>query len=269
MDFVDKNFNSAEYTKYRLSIQVSLNGFSFCIFDINSQKHVMVKDYVYSKIITDNNVMAKEIGELIENIPIKNIPTKCLFISPKNIFIPEEVFVENKLRAYMSFLFPMEELDEIHFKYISLIKGYCNFAIPSTIVSEFRKYFDDIKFYSQAYQSVYETMAKEGSEKMRVVLCENFIDITIVKDNVMLINNSFEIGGITDIVYFISALTDKFNLRNNIPIYVSGEILNTDIKELKKYFPSLIKENEKRISLLFGYDTSSKHYNLLSLHKCE
>lgn len=268
MDFVDKSFNSTECIKYRLSIQISLNGFSFCIFDTETQKHVMLKSYPYSASITDYNSFAKEVGSLLNNIPVSNIPVKCLFITHKNTLIPDEIFSEKKIRSFMSFLFPLEELDEIHYNYIPSVKGYCGCIIPSPVAAEIGVRFHGVKFYSQAYLSVQQTLSKAEATKLRVIFCPNFIDISVVKDNVLILNNSFEISDIKDAVYFISALINKFELKDS-PIYLAGDISLTEVKNLKNYFPALIQEQNKRIALLFGHEISLNHYNLLSLHECE
>jgi hypothetical protein len=103
---------------------------------------------------------------------------------------------------------------------------------------------------------------------MNIAFCSNFMDVSIFRDNKFILNNSFEIFDIKDIIYFISAISDKFDIKD-APIYISGEISNSEAKNLTKFFPSIIREHNRKISLLFGVEISSKYYNLLSLHECE
>jgi hypothetical protein len=270
IDYVDKSYCLTVNKDYRLSIQVSLNGFSFCIYDTDKHKHVALKQFSYSENIADINLWAKEINRIAESmtddIATVKATIKCLFISRKNVLVPKNVFSANDIKSYISFFFQLDELDEIHYRYIPEIEGYCCFALPSPIVSKIISRFGKSDFYTQSYQVI--RRARSYSTGMNIVFCDNFMDISIFKNNSLVLNNSFEIFDIKDIIYFVSAISDKFALKD-IPIYISGNISNSEIKKLKKFFPFIIQEQHRKISLLLGPEVSTKYYNLLSLQECE
>jgi hypothetical protein len=270
INYVDKSFCLTADKDYGLSIQVSLNGFSFCIYDADKQKHVVLKTFPYSENIADVNFWVKEInritGNMIDDIPAVKTPAKCLFISRKNVLIPKSIFSVNSIRSYISFFFQLDELDEIHYRYIPEIEGYCCFALPSPIVSKIISRFGKTDFFNQVYQIIHR--AKNAGTGMNIVFCGNFMDISIFKDSNLILNNSFEIYDLKDIIYFISAISDKLNIKD-IPIYISGDISNSEVKKLKAFFPSVIQEQNRKISLLLGSEISAKYYNLLSLQECE
>ncbi|MDR1169712.1 MAG: DUF3822 family protein [Prevotellaceae bacterium] len=270
INYVDKSYSLTENKNYRLSIQVSLNGFSFCIYDTDKHKHVVLKNFSYSENIADLNLWAKEINRIAESITddiaVVTTPVKCLFISRKNVLIPKKIFSINNIKSYLSFFFQFDELDEIYYRYVPEIEGYCCFALPSPVVSKIISRFGKSDFYTQTYQVIHR--AKVYGTGMNVVFCDNFMDISIFKSNKLVLNNSFEIFDIRDIIYFISAIRDKFDV-GNIPVYMSGNISNSEIKKLKKFFPSIIQEQNRKISLLLGSEISAKYYNLLSLQECE
>jgi hypothetical protein len=270
INYVDKSFCLTANKDYRLSIQVSLNGFSFCIYDADKQKHVVLKTFPYSENIADVNFWVKEInritGSITDDISAIRTPVKCLFISRKNVLIPKSIFSANSIRSYISFFFQLDELDEIHYKYIPEIEGYCCFAIPSPIVSKIVSRFGKSDFFNQAYQIIHR--AKNAGTGMHIVFCGNFMDISIFKDNKLILNNSFEIFDIKDIIYFISAISDRLNTKD-ILIYISGDISNSDARKLKTFFPYIIQEYNRKISLALGSEISAKYYNLLSLQECE
>jgi hypothetical protein len=266
IDYVDKSYCLTENNNYRLSIQVSLNGFSFCIFDIDKQKHVVLKHCFYSENITDLNIWVKEINKIADSetdslAPIPP-PVKCLFLSRKNVLVPKSIFSANHIKSYISFFFQLDELDELHYRYIPEIEGYCCYALPSPIVSKIISRFGKADFYNQTYQII--CRGSEHKTGMNVVFCDNFMDINIFQDCKLILNNSFEVFDIKDIIYFISAISVKFGIQG-IPIYMSGNISNSDVRKLKKFFPSIIQEQNKKIALLLGSEVSAKYYNLLSL----
>ncbi|MDR1341382.1 MAG: DUF3822 family protein [Prevotellaceae bacterium] len=269
INYVDKSFCLTANKDYRLSIQVSLNGFSFCIYDADKQKHVVLKNFPYSENIADVNFWVKEINRIMENmtdIPAVKTPVKCLFISRKNVLIPKSVFSVNSIRSYVSFFFQLDELDEIHYRYIPEIEGYCCFALPSPVVSKIISRFDKPDFFNQAYQTI--CRAKDVDTGMNIVFCGNFMDVSVFKDSRLVMNNSFEIFDVKDTVYFISAISDKFGLKD-MPVHISGDISNSEVKKLKMFFPSIIQEYNRQISLLLGAEIAAKYHNLLSLQECE
>jgi hypothetical protein len=271
IDYVDKSYCITANKDYRLSIQVSLSGFSFSIYDADKQKHVVLKHFFYSEHIADLNIWTKEINRIAESMSMADVhalkrPVKCLFISQKNVLIPRSIFSANSIRSYISFFYQPDELDEIHYRYIPEFEAYCCYALPSPVVSKIIFHFGKSDFFNQTYQII--NRAKKSGTGMHIVFCPHFMDVSIFKDNKLILNNSFEIFDIKDIIYFISALSAKFNIEN-IPVYISGDILVSEIKKLKKVFPSIVQEQHKKISLLLGSEISTKYYNLLSLQECE
>ncbi|MDR3246213.1 MAG: DUF3822 family protein [Prevotellaceae bacterium] len=267
IDFVDKSFSLTGNKNYRLSIQVCLNGFSFCIYDVDKQKHVVLKRFSYSRNITDANLWAKEINTIIDDVPVVKAQAKCLYITQKNVLIPKNIFSEANIRSYISFLFQLDELDEIQYRYIPEIESYCCFAIPSPVVNKIFYRFGKVDVYNQVYQAIRRAGQNPGT-RMNIVFCDNFMDISVFRNNKLVLNNSFEIFDIKDIIYFISAISTKFDVKD-IPLYTLGEISNKEIKILKNYFPGIVQEHNPKISLLLGPEISSKYYNLLSLYECE
>jgi hypothetical protein len=270
IDYVDKTYCLTENKNYRLSIQVSLNGFSFCIYDVNKQKHVVLKHLFYSENITDYNIWVKEINRIADevtgNIALVKLPLKCMFISRKSVIIPKNVFSANNIKSYISFFFQFDELDEIHYRYIPEIDGYCCYALPSPVVSKIISRFGDADFYNQTYQIIRRINGYQTG--MVIMLCDNFMDISIFQDNKLILNNSFEIFDVKDIIYFISAVSAKFDVKD-IPIYISGNISSGDVKKLKKFFPSIVTEQNRKIAVLLGSEVATKYYNLLLLQQCE
>jgi hypothetical protein len=270
INYVDKSYCLTANKDYGLSIQISLNGFSFCIYDADKHRHVVLKNFPYSENIADVNFWAKEINRITENIindiPAVKTPVKCLFISRKNVLVPKNIFSVNSIRSYVSFFFHLDELDEILYRYIPEVEAYCCFAMPNPVVSRIVSRFGKPDFFNQAYQIIRKV--KNSGTGMNIVFCGSFMDISIFRENRLVLNNSFEIFDIKDIIYFISAISDKFDIKE-APIHVSGDILNSDIKKLKMFFPSIVKEYDRKISLLLGSDVAVKYHNLLSLQECE
>jgi hypothetical protein len=230
----------------------------------------VVRSYSYTKNVEDYNLWHEELYDIAKQLPALNpdISVRCLYITRKNVFVPDPVFDETRLKEYLSFSFMLEELDEIHRIRIPEIGAYNCFAIPSMVVSEIKRRFKNAVFINQTCNVLRLTKKKYYETKMNIMLCEYFTDITIFKNNMFIFNNTFETTNVKDILYFVSALKDKFDVRQ-IPIYVSGKISLSELKELKNYFPEMMQEHDKKTMMILGPDMSSKYYNMLRLHECE
>ncbi|MDR0558804.1 MAG: DUF3822 family protein [Prevotellaceae bacterium] len=270
-DFVDKKFRITDAENYRLSIQISLNGFSFCVYDAGTDKHLVIKHFSYTKNIRDEDLWMEEIAE-ISNIIFADFDSStwcnCLFYTQKNILVPKDVFSESCIKDYMSPLFRIGEYDEINVHYIPEIDSYSCFLMPSRITMELVSRFDSVNFFDQTYCCLREMTKKVYRNKMNVIFCGNFINIILYKDNSLILNNSFEVSNINDVIYFIAAIIRKNEIAK-IPIFVSGEISPANIRELGKFFPNLIQEHDRKVMVRLGLETSSRYYSLLMMHKCE
>jgi hypothetical protein len=230
----------------------------------------VLKHLFYSENITDFNVWVNEINkiadEITDNIAPVKLPLKCVFLSRKNVIIPKSVFSMNNIKSYISLFFQLDELDEIQYRYIPEIDGYCCYALPSPVVSKIISRFGNADFYNQTYQIIRRINGYKTG--MIIMFCDNFMDVSIFQNNKLILNNSFEIFDVKDIIYFISAVSAKFDVKG-IPIYMSGNISNSDVKKLTNFFPSIVMEQDRKIRVLLGSEVAAKYYNLLLLQQCE
>lgn len=277
LNFVDKSFDIKRLIYYRLSIQISLNGFSFCVFDENSSRHVILRNYQYTKSINSYDDLITEIDLIFQKdnyLSFDYIYCTCVYISPKHTLIPNEVFIKEKLRTYLEFIAPLDELDEIHY-YNFRNTNICSiFAIPSQVASKLISYYKKILFISQStplINSCLKIKDKEGTYNgIHINLNDGTADIAIIVNNQFQLHNSYQIFHLNDAVYYIGALLHQFNLKfQQTPVYISGDILKEEIDELTKYFSMLRINNNHRMSILIGYENSYRYFNLLIAHECE
>ena len=270
LDFIDKSFDFAGAEKYRLSVQIDLNGFSVCIYDTVQNKHVVLKNISYGKSIAGYADLSKTIAGIIENDRFLKIGyhiCNCIYVSPKSTLIPEELFTESRLRNYLEFMQTLDELDEIYYKYLPGLKCYCVFAVPSPVVAEIAKYLPAAVFLNQSYKTILDsTMEKQNN--LTVSFHPGFADITLFYEGKLQLHNVFDIHDNKDALYYISAVVKQFDVAEGTPIRVSGEIGGRDLDELAHYLPSLKTEHNRRMTLLVGYERSYRYYGLLNLHEC-
>ena len=138
-DYLNPKINNIE--KQEISIQVSLNGFSFLIQDTGNKECLAFKHYPFKSIFLIDELI-REVENLVSHDTAFNnnyTSTKICFITQKSTLIPEEFFKPEHIKKYFEFSHVLNELDELHYNYLPSIQAYNVFSIPNYLTSIFYK----------------------------------------------------------------------------------------------------------------------------------
>jgi len=277
--FIDETLDINITQSYYLSIQVSLNGLSFCILDPVRNKYIALSHQNF-----ENNLAFDDLLNTIEN-SIKNNDLlrhsyksiKFIWLSNKNTLIPSIYFKKENLKKYFEFNHKLDDLDEIHFKELKYIDAYSIFIVPNQIANIFIKQFPDLNFYNQQITFIEHTLFKHHTELKKVFVNVNdeFIDLCITENGKLLLYNNFVYRTELDMIYFIMYVFDKFNLNTeNTELILSGLIdKNTSIYSKLKEFISHLKFDKLSDNFSYSYTFNQvppqSFTNLFNLHLCE
>lgn len=279
-EYIDETLDSSLMQSYILSIQVSLNGFYFCIFDKTRKKYVAFKH-----INIKENLQKNDFFDRIENI-IKNDEllnnnnfhsSKLLYISNKSTIIPTSYFNKDDLIKYLKLNHHIDELDEIHYKKFSYIDAYSVFTIPNYLANIFVNNFKGIKFYNQNIPFIDFAMFKHHNDttKINVNFNENTIDVAAIKNGELILYNNFPISNTNDATYYIMYVYKKLNLNiEDHCLFLSGLIDKSSpyYHDLQNYI-RLINFEKKSDSYTNSYTFKNIYQhtflNLQNLINCE
>ncbi|MCK5169515.1 MAG: DUF3822 family protein [Bacteroidales bacterium] len=277
--FVDETLDINITQSYYLSIQVSLNGLSFCILDPVRNKYIALSHQNIKNDLTFNDFL-----NIIENIIKKDDllshsykSTKLIWLSNKNTLIPKSYFNKENLKKYFEFNQKLNDLDEIHFKELKYVDAYSIFVVPNQIANMFIKQFPDLNFYNQQIPFIEHALFKYHSESKKVFVNVNdeFIDLSITENGKLLLYNNFVYRTELDMIYFIMYVFDQFNLNTeNTELILSGFIdKKTSIYSKLKGFISRLKFDKLSDDLSYSYTFNQvppqSFTNLFNLHLCE
>lgn len=277
--FVDETLDINITQSYYLSIQVSLNGLSFCILDPVRNKYIALSHQNF-----ENDLAFDDLLNTIENIIKKDDllshsykSTKLIWLSNKNTFIPNSYFNKKNLKKYFEFNQKLDDLDEIHFKELKYVNAYSIFIVPNQIANIFIKQFPDLNFYNQQIPFIEHTLFKYHSESKKVFVNVNdeFIDLSITENGKLLLYNNFVYKTESDMIYFIMYVFDQFNLNTeNTELILSGFIdKKASIYSKLKGFISHMRFNKLSEDFSYSYTFNQvppqSFTNLFNLHLCE
>ena len=223
-DITQKNYK-------KLSIQVSLSGLSFCVFDLITQKIIAYNKVIFNK----SSVIEEELWKVFTNNTIlSNNYDEVVILHNNNLntFVPTTLFDSNFLGSYLQYnvkvfdtdLFAFDTLDNYDIN---------NVYVPYVNINNFLL----DQYDSFEYKNVNSVLVKKildifiGNDEKQVYVHfqkDNF-QIVVVKNQQLLLFNSFEYNTPEDFIYYLLFTYEQLQLSpETIPTNLFGSIHEDD-----------------------------------------
>lgn len=246
LDIADKNFK-------KLSIQVSLNGLSFCVADTVSHKTLIADGVAFSE--EKNPMLVKdELKNLFNKHHIEQMEFDDVVAIHRNTLfglVPKSLFNADNLLEYLKFntkvlANDVPAYDEIeNHDLVNVYVPYMN--INNYIYEQFGE-FTYMHNGTVLLQSLMNNQEKNQDTVCYVYVKENQLDITVLNQRKLLLYNSFTYTTKEDFVYYLLFVLEQLDLdpkeaivkffgtiSTNDPVY---EICHTYIQEISIFEPS-------------------------------
>jgi len=216
MSLQNSNITSKNYKK--LSIQISLNGFSFCCFDTLNNTITAFNEVNFdasqkkiSKIEDLYIASFKNYPELKENYD------EILVIHNNNLstFVPTALFDENFLGSYLQYTTKVFETDFFTFDQISNYEMHSVY-IPYVNINNFLidtvGSFDYKHVNSILVEKILEGSKNNDYKKMVVNFNPDHFEVIVVQNQKLLLFNSFEYNTPEDFLYYLLFTAEQLSL---------------------------------------------------------
>ena len=266
---------------YHISIQADLDGFSFCILDVENHKYLGLRHIQRKQERTGSNI-TEQISTFIRNDELLNQNYKSagfLYSSSKSTLVPYPLFSKDNLKSYFSFNHSLNPDDIILYNKLKNTDAYNIFTIPEELLSVISESFPNIRFYHQAtpfIESILSRSIFSGKEnKAFVNVKKNSFEIAVIQSNNLELYNSFFYKNDRDFIFFIMYIYDKLKLSpEQTPITLSGNIdTRSDLYQiLKKFIKSVTFEKyNEYFAYSYPFNNILPHAfnSLLNLYLCE
>ena len=215
ISFVDPGFRKSLHKK--LSIQLSLNGFSFLATGENN-KGLAFRHYSFQGLFL-NDELIRRASDILLNDSILQAPyqqVNVVYISQKSSLVPGELFDTKNLKKILEFNQAIDDLDEIHYEYINDLDTYNVFTLPNYLSNEIYSHFrNNIGFHHQGsilLQHAYKLNELQPDTSFFVNINKGFFDLAIIKDGGLKLYNSYQYVHPTDFTYFLLYACKELNL---------------------------------------------------------
>ena len=230
----------------KLALQVSLNGFSFCISDMLSHTILSFKDIVFSNVKTDSNLNQKTEDHLAmafkENPELTESYDQIVIIHENNLstFVPTALFDEQFLGSYLQFNTKVFESDFFTYDEVSTYQMN-NVYIPYMNINNF--FIDAFGQFSAKHANtilvskLLDLSKNVDEKKMFVHMSFNHFEIIVVQNQKLLLFNTFDYKTPEDLIYYLLFAAEQLNLN---PEFFKFEFLGS-ISEKDDFFKIVYK----------------------------
>ncbi len=218
----------------KLSIQVSLNGLSFCIVDTVSHAIKMLESTTFAKELTPFDLQ-KHLQDFLEKHKVdKRSFSEVIVVHRNNLFalVPKSLFDDSQLANYLKFNTKMLANDLIVYDEIKnhdIFTVYVPFTNINNYIFDLYGEFDYEHHSTVTIHSLLNTNSHEQDTTGYIHVGRQQIDITIIANKQLLFYNTFDFVTKEDFIYYILFTLEQLKLNpEHISIKLFGAIEEDD-----------------------------------------
>ena len=214
-----------------LSVQVSLNGLSFCILDTTTQTIVFLKEHLFTSQKNPFEV-EKLLLETFQTTPLLQEEFKKVNLIHHNnmcTFVPKDLYDDQHLGDYLKFNTKIFESDFIATDEI-LLKHIMAVYVPFVNINNyFFDLFGSFEYQHSATILIQSLLQHTTTTKLYCNVASNAFELVFIKDGSFQLYNSFEYTSTEDFIYYILFTIEQLQLNTETIIFeLMGAIAQND-----------------------------------------
>ncbi len=254
-----------------LSIQFSLDGFSFCVSDFVSKKKIFFTEYLFDKTQNSPEDLLKKIKNIFksdENLQLDYKYVQVIHQNTLSTLVPSKYFDEKSLETYLNLNIKTLKTDFIAFDDLTAIDAK-NIYVPYVNINNYLfQNFGEFD-YQHHHTILLEKLLKLDNyleKTMYVNVSNNNIDIVVLEDKKVLLLNSFHYLNKEGFIYYLLFVAEQLQLKpEEFKLFFTGAIsVNDNLYKITYKYIQNIFFLENNDSLLKELDIY-KHSNYILL----
>jgi hypothetical protein len=277
----DKSLQIEESKNQRLSIQLSPDGFSFCIYDKQRNKLTGIQTFGLEDVANDRafNLLLTEFLPTLAHLRADYDKIRIVVESTKSTLLPSALFDVQHLQKYLEFNHRVSTTELVLYDRIPMLDAVNVWAFSETIYHNLLQFFPAATIQHHATTLIDSLLLQHKNRSTEPLIFVNvrwqYFDIVVLSNNSLLLYNTFRFVTNEDFVYYLLFVFEQIGINPE----VAGVVLYGDIKSgsslfdyLKRYIRH-IQLGRRNAVLQFSYvfDEIPEHqfYNLIHLQQCE
>ncbi|HLT51195.1 MAG TPA: DUF3822 family protein [Arenibacter sp.] len=205
----------SEYNK--LSIQVSLNGLSFCVLDTLSNTLIASEKIRFKNELTPYAVQ-KEIKQLFDRNGIQEVKfSEVIVIHRNNLFslVPKALFNKGELANYLKFnakILANDHLEYDEIDNLDMVNVYVPFVNINNYIYDLFGSFEFMHHGTVLVQSLMNNHANNNDPICYVHIMEGHMDITVIQGKKLMLYNNYNFTAKEDFIYYLLFTMEQLKL---------------------------------------------------------
>ena len=244
-DFIKLDSFDIEKTKeYSLSIQVSLDGFSFLIVHSSEKKVIAYKNTPLK--ISNKNLLARRLKEWLEAENIFKNPFNSVFaffFTENFTLVPAEYSGDNQIENLTTHLFQHDLNNKLIENKIDDLNAKLVFMLPTEVMNVLHLQFNNnVKIIHPVTNLLKYPVESKKRNSAVILTTKKYFYLIITRNTRLILANSFQAEHLNDLVYHVLNTFQQLEIaRSETDLYVSGlRNDNSEIEDLLKlYFENI------------------------------
>ena len=228
------NTISLQKTKdIELSIQFSLDGFSFCVLDTDTKENIYFKEYQFEKTLNSPEDLLEKISTIFKqdrNLQMAYTGVSVIHQNSLSTIVPDKYFNKNALVSYLDFNIKILKTDFIAFDNLIAMNAK-NVYVPYVNINNYLfQNFGEFEYQHHSTVLLEKLLSLDSSnqKRMYVNVSKRSFDIVVLENKKLIFSNIFSYETKEDFIYYILFTAEQIKLDTAVfTLYFLGEI-NTD-----------------------------------------
>ena len=227
----DESLKKAHSEEYKLSIQLSPDGFSFSIFNSLNSKFLSIES-VETDFSLSKSSFIDDFTNFVKNhewLSLKFSEVQILYEGAKATLVPTALFNNADKDTLAMFNFEVEKNEVVQTDFLKTTDAHLIYTLPLNLHSQLKNLFPDCSLVSHSSVLIEILMILNknhpSGKGMFVNVRKNYIDILLTKGKQLLLFNSFKYTSKEDFIYYIIYVIEQLNLNpEEVDLKFSGII---------------------------------------------
>lgn len=277
LQYTDETLDIYSTSQYRLSIQISLDGFSFSILDPSQQKYIYLRHIpIYLKW---EGELEEVLEEIVENNELLTKPFKSvsiLYNTPQTSLVPAEMFNVEDRPLYYYQAYPYQSNQTLKHTSIRRYNIEVVYAMPRIVERFLNNYFQDATVNHHSLSFIENGLDIVRSETACFLFVhQKHIELFVGTSKELIFYNQFSYKNENDIAYFTISVYKQLKLdAERVKLILSGFVNKGDsiASLLNKYIREIrYQKLNPNFAYSYTFNQTPKHYfsTLINLYQCE
>ena len=225
---IDDSFERIFSSRYHLSIQLGLDGFSFSILDPDQNKFLYLRHIPF--VLQREQLLAFHVEKIFQEEEIltdKYAKVSVLYKTSRCTLVPSSFYKNKERERLFSFNHQLKENEQIFACPLSKAGANALYPVPHEVCVKIRERHPEVEFFHISFPLIEQALrsgnSANGKHIVTLFCSKSFIDIVVCSNNKLIFYNQFTFRNETDFVFFLLNVFDQLNLNpSRTPVLVSG-----------------------------------------------